>query len=116
MITVSLHGAEFFAYHGFYPEEQLLGNKFIIDIYVDFETDADLSADELSDTVNYEQLYNIAKEEMAKTAKLLETVAHNITKRIRDEHPYLLSIRVALKKLNPPLQGRVAHSAVTITV
>ncbi|MBS1503575.1 MAG: dihydroneopterin aldolase, partial [Bacteroidetes bacterium] len=37
MINVALHGAEFFGRHGFYPEEQLLGSKFIVDISVDFE-------------------------------------------------------------------------------
>ena len=36
MITVALHGAEFFAKHGFYPEEQLLGCKFLVDIVVGF--------------------------------------------------------------------------------
>ncbi|MDP9047534.1 MAG: dihydroneopterin aldolase, partial [Bacteroidota bacterium] len=34
--TISLHGAEFFAYHGFYPEEQVLGNRFLVDIEVEY--------------------------------------------------------------------------------
>jgi dihydroneopterin aldolase len=115
MIKVSLHGAEFFAYHGFYPEEQLLGNRFVLDIDVEFETNADLTADEITDTVNYEQLYNIAVTEMQHTRKLLESVAQSITDRIRADHPQVANIRVELKKLNPPLKGRVAYSSVTVT-
>src|SRR5476651_344519 len=108
MIKVSLHGAEFFAYHGFYPEEQLLGNQFVVDIDVEFETDADLIADEINDTVNYEQLYAIAETEMQHARKLLETVAQAIANRIRTNHTQVKNIRVELKKLNPPLRGSVA--------
>lgn len=116
MIKVSLHGAEFFARHGFYPEEQLLGNKFILDIEVEFNPIADMAADEITDTVNYEQLYTIAEQEIAKTRKLLEAVAQSIADRIKADHPYLEKIRVELKKLNPPLKGRVAYSSVTVTI
>ncbi|GAB3908215.1 dihydroneopterin aldolase [Mucilaginibacter boryungensis] len=115
MIKVSLHGAEFFALHGFYPEEQLLGNKFILDIDVEFHTGADLTGDHIADTVNYEQLYIIAAEEMRHTRKLLEAVAQSIADRIRVDHPYVDRIKVELKKLNPPLPGRVAYSSVTVT-
>jgi len=114
MIKVSLHGAEFFAYHGFYPEEQLLGCKFVVDIDVEFHAAADMTYDHIADTVNYEQLYNITETEMRHTRKLLEAVAQSIADRIRAEHPFVETIRVELKKMNPPLKGRVAYSAVTI--
>jgi dihydroneopterin aldolase len=115
MIKVSLHGAEFFALHGFYPEEQLTGNKFVIDIDVEFSTTANLKHDHIADTVNYEQLYAIAEDEMRHTRKLLEAVAQAIADRIRTDYPFIEKIRVELKKLNPPLKGRVAYSAVTVT-
>jgi dihydroneopterin aldolase len=115
MIKVSLHGAEFFAYHGFYPEEQLLGNKFVLDIDVEFETNADLTTDEIANTVNYEQLYQIAGTEMKHTRKLLETAAQAIADRIRAYHPQVTNIRIELKKLNPSLPGSVAYSSVTVT-
>jgi dihydroneopterin aldolase len=115
MIKVSLHGAEFFALHGFYPEEQLTGNKFVIDIDVEFNTTANLTHDHIADTVNYEQLYQIAEDEMRHTRKLLEAVAQAIADKIRTNYPFIEKIRVELKKVNPPLKGRVAYSAVTVT-
>lgn len=115
MIKVSLHGAEFFALHGFYPEEQLTGNKFLIDIDVEFNTTANLKHDHIADTVNYEQLYAIAETEMRHTRKLLEAVAQAIADRIRADYPFIEKIRVELKKLTPPLKGRVAYSAVMVT-
>lgn len=115
MIKVTLHGAEFFAKHGFYPEEQLTGNQFVLDIDVEFEPTADMKGDHIGDTVNYEQLYAIADEEMRHSRKLLEAVAQSIVDRIRANYPFIKNIRVELKKLTPPLKGRVAYSAVTVT-
>jgi dihydroneopterin aldolase len=37
MGKILLEGMEFFAYHGHYEEEQIIGTKFIVDIEIDFE-------------------------------------------------------------------------------
>jgi len=115
MITVALHGAEFFAKHGFYPEEQVLGCKFAVDISVDFMPLGNLNKDNLSNTVNYEQLYDITFREMQRPRKLIETLAQAIIDEIKKQHPYIETIAVTIKKLNPPLKGRVANSSVSIT-
>jgi dihydroneopterin aldolase len=115
MTTIALHGAEFFAYHGFYPEEQKLGCRFVVDIEVDFIPQNDPADDELKHTVDYEKIYTIACEEMKHSRKLIETVAQAISDRIQRKYTYVEVIRVVIKKLSPPLQGKVAHSAVTIT-
>jgi dihydroneopterin aldolase len=113
MITIALHGASFFAYHGFYPEEQKLGNHFIVDIEVGFEPDVDVN-DELTNTVNYEQLHAIAAEQMKQTRKLIETVAQGIINQIKSSYPNLARIQVSIKKLNPQLGSKVDHTRVTI--
>jgi len=114
MVEINLQEAEFFAFHGFYPEEQLLGCRFLVDISVSFEPVGDLSKDEIENTVNYEQLYNIACEEMQYTRKLIETVGQSIAGKIRQTYPFVTSIKVAIKKIDPPLKGKVAHSSVVI--
>jgi len=115
MNTISLHGAEFFAYHGFYPEEQKLGNKFIVDIDVDFMPGADLKEDNIADTINYEHLYEIIGEQMCLTKKLIEAVAQNILDEIKRKFPSAGGIRVVVKKINPPLKGKVAYSCITVS-
>ena len=114
MVEINLNGAEFFAYHGYYPEEQLLGSKFLVDISVSFLPTTDLAADELLNTVNYEQLYNIACEEMKITRKLIETVAQAIADTIKQKFPFVKNTRVSVKKINPPLKGKVGYSSVVI--
>jgi 7,8-dihydroneopterin aldolase/epimerase/oxygenase len=116
MITVALHGAEFFAYHGFYPEEQVLGNKFIIDIEVTFPPKGDFKEDDLQNTVDYVELYEITASEMKQTKKLIDTVAQSIADRIKEKYPFATSIKVSLKKCNPPMSGRVQYSSIVITL
>jgi dihydroneopterin aldolase len=114
MITISLHGATFFAYHGFYPEEQKLGNCFMIDIEVGYEPTVPVSEDEIGNNVNYEQLYDIACEQMKHTRKLIETVAQAILNDINAAYPDVESIEVVVKKMNPALGHKVDYSAVTV--
>lgn len=115
MMEVALHSAEFFARHGYYAEEQQLGNRFVVDIEVGFIPADNLAEDNLANTLNYERLYEIAEEEMSTNRQLLETVVQAIIDRLKAEFPFAVRILVRLKKLNPPLKGKVKSSAVTIT-
>ena len=116
MIKVALHGAEFFAYHGFYPEEQKLGSRFLVDISVKFMPTGNLLDDEIGNTVNYEQLYNIASHEMQHTRKLIETVGQAIANEVKQKFPFVEKISVCIKKMDPPLRGKVGHSNVVVTI
>jgi len=108
---VAIKGAEFYAYHGFYEEERKAGNTFIIDAEVTLKT-FDSSDDNIYDTVNYESLYKICREEMEKTQKLLETVVFNIISRFRDELGNVNGAIVRIEKIAPQLGGKVEKSVV----
>lgn len=114
MIKVALHEVRFFAYHGFYPEEQILGNHFLVDAEVEFNN-KNIGDDEISNTVNYEKLHSILTEEMKQPRKLLETLVQEMIDQIRAEFLFLETIKVGIKKLNPPLPGEVGYSLVEIT-
>lgn len=111
---VSLEGIRFFAYHGFYPEEQVLGTEFIVDVDTELEVYA-AGGDEISNTVNYERLFQITSHEMKTPRKLLETVAHGILEQIRHEFIAVKNIRVLIRKMHPPLGGDVRNSAIELT-
>ena len=34
MSLIALEGMQFYAYHGVYDEEQIIGNNYVIDIYI----------------------------------------------------------------------------------
>lgn len=113
-MIVALHGAEFFAYHGFYPEEQKIGSYFIVDVEVGFTPTGDINEDNLSNTVNYEKLYDIACEEMKLPKKLIETVAQVIINEIKKQYAFVDTIQVVIKKLNPLVGAKTKYSSVTI--
>jgi dihydroneopterin aldolase len=116
MITIAIHGAEFFAYHGFYPEEQKIGAKFIVDAEVNFMPFGSMNEDKIANTVDYERVYAIIDEQMKRTMKLIETVAQAIADQIQEAYPFVESIRVSIKKLNPPLAGKVEYSNIVINI
>ncbi len=114
MGKVSLEGLEFHAYHGYYPHERSSGNKFEVDIYVETSFSPSAFQDDLSGTVDYEQLYKVVKEEMDKPSKLLETVCHAIAERTLKTFEKSVSVEVKLSKFNPPIGGVCKKSSVSI--
>lgn len=112
MITkVGLKEVEFFAFHGYYPEERKAGNKFVIDIEVEIKSFDSLD-DNIKDTINYEALFAIAKDEMQKTQKLLETVVLNIVHRIKNDYPSVIKGEVRLEKIAPQMGGKIGKAFV----
>jgi len=109
--TVAIKGAEFFAYHGFYEEERLTGNKFIIDAEVELKS-FDSNDDNIKDTVNYEKLFEICLAEMDNTQKLLETVVFNIIDRFKNSFSNVTGGKVKLEKIGPQLGGKVEKAIV----
>lgn len=111
--TVALKDVKCFALHGYYPEEQLIGNHFIIDLETEFIPQG--FDDEISQTINYEDLNIIIREEMKNTQKLLETVLNNIILKVVELFPFVEYVKVSIKKLNPPMPGQIGHSFVQLS-
>ena len=112
MGLIAIEGIQIYAYHGYYAEEQVLGNYYLVDVYVGVNTKSVVKSDNLADTVNYETIYYIVKVEMNKKAKLLETVAQKIVNRIKSIFENVETLKVRISKLNPPLGGTVARTFV----
>ncbi|PWK27107.1 dihydroneopterin aldolase [Arcicella aurantiaca] len=114
MGTIALEGLEFFAYHGVYAEEQKIGNRYQIDIQIttDFSEAAD--TDNLKDTVNYGDLYEIISGVMQIKAKLLEHIAQLIISSVRERYPKIDKVEVAVSKFNPPIGGVCSRAKITL--
>ncbi|MDB5014414.1 MAG: dihydroneopterin aldolase [Daejeonella sp.] len=110
---VILKDIQFFASHGFYAEEQLLGGKFYVNIETESEVHGD-GGDDISNTVNYERLFEIASTEMQRTQKLLETVAHSMLDQIRHQFLGVKVIKVSIRKMHPPLGGQVDSAIIEL--
>jgi len=104
---------EFFAYHGCFREEQLIGTKFVVDLRVETDTTTAEKSDYLHDTVNYTDLYNAVKTEMEQKSHLLEHVAKRILVSISGKFPAITGIDLTISKLNPPVGGKMKQISFT---
>ncbi|WKN33194.1 dihydroneopterin aldolase [Porifericola rhodea] len=114
MGKIELQGLEFFAYHGFHEEERKIGNRYEVDIKVETDFDKAAADDMLKHTVDYGQLYNIIKEEMEQSTKLLERLAGRIAERVFKEISVVERLEVSISKLNPPLGGLCKKAKVSL--
>lgn len=107
MGQIALEGMQFYAYHGYYHEERVVGKQFIVDVYIDGDLSAAATSDSLKKTINYEKIYDICKQEMKQKSNLLEHVASRILDKIGAEYPDHEKIKVRISKLHPPVKGNV---------
>ena len=107
MGKIILEGMEFFAYHGCYKEEQIIGTKFIVDLQVSVDATAAEESDHLKDTLSYVHLYQVVKKEMEQKSHLLEHVAKRIVDSLKAGFPQVQRIELKISKINPPVGGKM---------
>jgi len=107
MGLIAVEGLQFYSHHGYYKEEQVLGGKYIVDIYMNLNIDEAAETDDLKKTVNYEEIYQLTKNEMEVHAKLIEHVCKRILDRVKAKYPNVATVKVRVSKHNPPLKGQV---------
>jgi dihydroneopterin aldolase len=111
--TVALNDVKCFAFHGYYPEEQLTGTEFLVSVEVTFHPSG--NTEDLERTVNYEVLNTIILEEMGNTRKLLESVVRLIMDRVICAYPFVQTAVAGIKKMHPPMPGEINHSFVQLS-
>lgn len=112
--TIELEGMEFKAYHGCLEQEKVRGNSFTVDFRGELDLSAAAESDNLNDTLNYADIYEIVADEMSIPSELLENVAGRIMKAIEERFPELVSFSVRVSKKRPPVDGVAQWSRVTL--
>lgn len=108
-------GMEFWGYHGVYPEENKLGQRFRVDVILETDLKQTGKTDELDDTVNYAKVYTVCKEIVeGKPYKLIEAVAENLASELLKEFSTVLYCTVKVVKPDPPIPGHYKSVAVEI--
>jgi dihydroneopterin aldolase len=115
MGLIQIDGMEFYAFHGHFKEEQIVGNKFLIDVTLETDMEKPMESDNLKDAVNYQRAYEIVKQEMQKKSHLLEHIAGRILNALHSEIEGIKKATVRVSKLNPPVGGRVNSVSVVVS-
>ena len=115
MGLIRIEDMEFYAFHGHYREEQIVGNHFMVDVSIETDTDRAGKSDELRDTLNYQTAYLVVKREMEINSKLLEHIATRILDALYSELSGVRKVTVKVSKLNPVMGGRIGRVSVEIS-
>jgi len=115
MGLIVLDGMEFFAYHGCFSEEQIIGTRFVVDLHLETNTKEAEESDILSKTINYQEVYLVVKEQMAIKSKLLEHVSRRILNIVTERYPEIDFAEIKISKMNPPLGGKLGSVSVILS-
>ena len=108
---IVLEGMIFYGFHGASSAEQEVGQRFVVDLEVEFDLSAAGVSDDIADTIHYTTLFKLVKEILeGPSRKLLENIAETLAQRVLSEYP-VDAVRVRVKKPEAPIKGSVLSYA-----
>ena len=116
MARIEINNMRFYAHHGCFEQERIIGTNFRIDLAFDTDTSKAELSDDIADTVSYLDVYQVVKAQMQKPSHLLEHVARRIGEGIRNGFPSVEAVKVKVSKLNPPLGGQMESVSVEVAL
>lgn len=111
---IEIENMEFFAYHGCFEAEQIVGNKFVVYACLHYEGTRAVLSDNITDALSYQTAYEVIAAEMMKPSHLLEHVAGRILDVLYATFPQLTYAKIKISKMNPPLGGKIGSTSVTL--
>ena len=115
MDQIQIENMEFYSFHGHFREEQIVGNKFLVDLVIETDMKIPAGSDNLKDAVDYQRIYQITKLQMEKKSHLLEHIAGRIIDAIYAEMKGITKITVKVSKMNPPMGGKIGSVSVVLS-
>ena len=116
MGKIVIEAMEFYAFHGHYQEEQIVGNRFLVDLEMEADLAIAAESDNLDDAVNYQKAYQIIKYEMRRTkSNLLENIGKRILDALYAEMEGVEKATIRVRKLNPPMGGPIKSVGITMS-
>lgn len=106
---------QFYGFHGLYPEENKLGQRFNVDVVLFLSLKKAGKNDQMEDSIDYGQVYATIKRIVEGEAKnLIESVAETIADQLLSQFNLLKACQVKVTKPNPPIPGHYESVAVEI--
>lgn len=116
MDKITIKNLEVFANHGVFPEENALGQKFVISAVLYTDTRKAGLSDDLTASIHYGEMCAKIKDFTQRhTFKLLETLAERMARQLLTETPNLEKITLEIKKPWAPVGLPLETVSVEIT-
>ncbi len=116
MDSIELKGMRFYGYHGVFPEENRLGQQFIVDVKVALDLRLAGQSDALEDTVSYPDIYHTVQAIVeGEPLKLVEALAERIAQTVLDQYTKVIETTVRVVKPHPPFAAHFDGVTVEMT-
>lgn len=116
MDYIHLNKMEFYGYHGVFPEETKLGQRFRLTVSMAVDLKKAGETDELEYTVHYGEVFETCRRIVeGEPKKLVEAVAEEVAKAVLTDFPLVNGVRIQLIKPDPPIPGHYESVAIDIT-
>jgi 7,8-dihydroneopterin aldolase/epimerase/oxygenase len=113
-MTIELMGLVVFGHHGYLEEERRIGQRFLVDLWVDV-VGAATESDRIDDTVDYRRLAALVREVFGGEERLLlEGLAGAVADGVIERFPAVARARVRVRKPDVVLEPPVDHAAVIV--
>jgi 7,8-dihydroneopterin aldolase/epimerase/oxygenase len=114
MGNIEIEGMKFYAFHGHFESEQVVGNEFTVNLKIETDCEKAAISDNLNDALNYQTAYEIIKKEMSIPSHLLENVAKRILDSLHIHFNSINKAEVKISKMNPPMGGEIEKVSITL--
>jgi len=113
-MTIELAGLVVFGHHGYLEEERRLGQRFLVDLWVDVNEIA-AASDRIEDTVDYRRIAGLVREVFAGPERLLlEGLAGSVADGILERFATVERVRVRVRKPDVVLDPPVDYAAIVV--
>ncbi len=113
MVSIELLNLRMHAFHGIHEGERKTGSEYELNITVNFE-EGKIEFNDLSDTIDYAEVFTIVKQYMQIPTTLLENVADSIIRRIKQQYPNTAEVILSIYKLQAPIENFDGKIGVTL--
>ena len=112
-MKIHLNNMIFYGFHGIYPEERKLGQRFNVSLSIYTDDVLDQKIKDLKDTVDYTKIYDEVKQIMEiQQFQLLEDCANTIIESILKKFPLVIGLKVIIEKPGVPMNATLSSVAV----
>jgi len=113
-VRIELAGLAVFGRHGYLEEERRLGQRFLVDLWVEVRGPA-TDTDRIEDTVDYRRLAELVRDVFAGPERyLLEGLAGAVADGVVERFPTVERVRVRVRKPDVVLDPPVDYAAVVV--
>jgi dihydroneopterin aldolase len=113
-VTIELVGIELFGFHGVLAEERRDGQRFLVDVELDYGEQTAGRTDRIEDAVDYREVVAVVVEVSdGRAYHLLEAFAAAVADRLLSRFP-VARARVRVRKPDVVLPRPVDHAAVVV--